>query len=532
MIRWSTPEQACALCSDRGFTPNSDEVLALTELLARIDRDAAAQVVAALVRAGETAAKNALLSLPTAGSAVRARLLDVIGRVAQRSSLPELYAALVSAAGDADAQSARRAVVLLGKLSEQRRLGDELERQLMDRFTSAEPALQRAIVESVGKAGSQHGLHWLQGVTATDAELERLRSRAVLMLQRQTRRSELASVRLDRPLPRGCRVALLCRKGLGRLLAEEVQAFARIVRSDAQQVEIEHTGDLATLLQARIAIEVALLIPLKPGNTLAERVVAALALPWVTPALRAWSEGTIRFRIAWSAGRHRRAATWQLAQSIARALPELHNDPNSASWELYIDDVHARLALVPRGFEDPRFSYRERDVPAASHPTLAAALARQAAARNDDVVWDPFVGSGLELIEIARLSAPRMLYGSDHDASALAAARVNLAAAAVSNVELRQGDARSLCPPGVSLIVSNPPMGRRVARDGALLALLDDFLGNAYSCLHRGGRVVWLSPSPQHTAERAQRLGFTVQRLEAVDLGGFDAELQLLNKPA
>jgi len=41
---------------------------------------------------------------------------------------------------------------------------------------------------------------------------------------------------------------------------------------------------------------------------------------------------------------------------------------------------------------------------------------------------------------------------------------------------------------------------------------------------------VWLSPAAEHTAKSAARLGFAVERLEAVDLGGFSAELQLLRR--
>jgi len=37
---------------------------------------------------------------------------------------------------------------------------------------------------------------------------------------------------------------------------------------------------------------------------------------------------------------------------------------------------HFELFLSPRGAADPRFTWRRADIPAASHPTIAAALAR------------------------------------------------------------------------------------------------------------------------------------------------------------
>jgi tRNA G10 N-methylase Trm11 len=184
--------------------------------------------------------------------------------------------------------------------------------------------------------------------------------------------------------------------------------------------------------------------------------------------------------------------------------------------------------LVPRAFDDPRFGYRRADVPAASHPTLAAALARAARVRPDDVVWDPFVGSGLELVERALLGPYARLIGTDLDSRALNAARANLAAASVARYELVQADALSHAPAGVTLILTNPPMGRRVARDGSLRELLGAFVGRAARLLAPGGRLVWLSPLPELTTRRARALGLSVEAVSSVDMGGFRAELQIL----
>jgi 23S rRNA G2445 N2-methylase RlmL len=180
--------------------------------------------------------------------------------------------------------------------------------------------------------------------------------------------------------------------------------------------------------------------------------------------------------------------------------------------------------------EDPRFSYRKRDVPAASHPTIAAALARVAGVQNDEVVWDPFVGSGLELIERALLGPYRRLIGSDLDSEALEAARENFASAGIRDAELVRANALEWTPEGVTLIVSNPPMGRRVARDGSIRNLLEQFTRHAYEVLRAGGRVVWLSPLPKLTASAAVRAGFEVARGPALDLGGFDAQIQIFRK--
>jgi 23S rRNA G2445 N2-methylase RlmL len=184
--------------------------------------------------------------------------------------------------------------------------------------------------------------------------------------------------------------------------------------------------------------------------------------------------------------------------------------------------------LTPQKLADPRFTYRLKDVPAASHPTIAAALVRASGMREDDVVWDPFVGSGSELIERARAGPYRALFGSDTDPRALDAARTNLEAARLGGVSLSEGDATTYAPPDVTRIITNPPMGRRVARDGSLAELLDRFTDHAARVLAKGGgTVTWLSPMGGRTAERAEARGFQVTTRQQVDLGGFQAELQV-----
>jgi predicted RNA methylase len=500
----------------------------LIPILAAVDRESAEAVVTALVRSGAAAAKISLQEWPAARAPLRARLVDVLGRLARQQDNAEIRDALIQAADDADLAAARKAIVMLGKLGPERRLPAALEARLIQRFPDAPSALQRAITEALGKAGSQGALVFLKQQRSADPEQTRLQARATLMLERERQRGAPSRIVLDTSLPHRLRIALNCRAGLSRLLSEEVASLAGKARRESDRVSFDYDGTLNTLLQSRIALDVALIRPLRPGQEFFDRVLQAIADDALQAALRAWTEGALRFRIHWANAGRGRGATWRLADRITQQFPQLLNDPVASCWECRIDERRHEVAWLPRAYDDPRFSYRSADVPAASHPTLAAALARQAAPRKDDVVWDPFVGSGLELIEIERLVKVRALLGTDTDSKALDAARKNLASAGISHAQLILGDARSQRLEPVTLIISNPPMGRRVARDGALLALLDDFLDNAKRNLAGNGRVVWLSPQGEHTARRAQSLGFTVQRLEAIDLGGFEAELQVL----
>jgi len=211
---------------------------------------------------------------------------------------------------------------------------------------------------------------------------------------------------------------------------------------------------------------------------------------------------------------------------LRRKLTALHSAivplPHRASVDVAALSL---LAGACRDAERLRFDYRARDVPGASHPTIAAALARIAGAQPDDVVWDPFAGSGVELIERARIGPWRELHGTDLDARAVGAARENAERAGVP-LNVRQADARTHRVHGLSVVITNPPMGRRVLRARGLSGVLCQVVRNVAAQLGPGGRMVWLSPFPEVTARAAIDAGLRAERLGQVDLGGFGAELQ------
>jgi tRNA G10 N-methylase Trm11 len=243
-------------------------------------------------------------------------------------------------------------------------------------------------------------------------------------------------------------------------------------------------------------------------------------------------------------GGHRSAEL--LRAAAAADDPELVNDPTASLWELVVESPARRGAerrtgmtsgrsveasLAPRALDDPRFAWRRGDVPAASHPTIAAALARLAGGRPDDVVWDPFVGSGAELVERALLGSTRELRGTDVDARAIEVARENLAAAGFT-ATLERADALTVEPHGVTLVITNPPMGRRASRTPGLADALDRFVAHAAVVLVPGGRLVWVAPWPARARAAAAKAGLVLDRALVVDMGGFDAEMQRWTKPS
>ncbi len=519
------PDRRAALAravADPGYTPGRHDLDGVVDLLA--DDDAADAAERALLRAGAPAGPAAVRRLPSAGPPLRARLVRALGRLAGAD--PQLAQVLRTCLDDPDPKARRNAIGALGKLGGPDVAADLLARAREERSL---PHL-RSLVEALGKCGDADALAWLGDLAPEDPELRRLAERARLMLARSLGRTETASeIDLAAAAPPR-RLVVLCRDGLEHPLAEELAerlAGARPAVLGPGRVGLELAGPLRPLLAARLWTELSFPLPPRPrGPELAADVVAALTGADARALLSALTRGPIRYRIDWARGGHRRALVWRLAADVAAAWPALVNDPHASTWEVVVDDARdpLRLELRPRGFVDDRFAYRTGDVPAASHPTIAAALARLAGARARDVVWDPFVGSGLELCERGRLGPFAALHGSDLDPRALDVADANLRGAGLT-AALTLADATTHAPPGVDVIITNPPMGRRVHR-GDVSALLTGFVAHAARVLPRGGRLAWISPLPRATDPAARDAGLALDRARTIDMGGFTGELQ------
>ncbi len=519
---------------DAGYTPPNRALDGLITALASCAQEHVKPLERALARAGQAALSSALAALPALSIHERPRVLGLLMRMAGESAGPELYPALIAALQEAAPQSRKLAARALGKLADAR-----AEPALLAALGGSPVVEQKSIVDALSSLGSAASLEALSRLPADDADLQRRMSRARLLIERRLGRGADSRVLLDRRLPRPWRVTLSCRTGLSEVLASELASSWTPRVCGPDRVEVEHAGTLGELLTARTALDVGLLIPLthvsrdKGEMGAAEIIADALTRPDTLAALASWSDGTPRFRVTWTDAGHRRALTWALARAVRERSTALVNDSERALWTLRAPaDARGDLCLVPHLDPDPRFAYRRADVPAASHPTIAAALARFAGAQADEVVWDPFVGSGLELIERARLGAVRELWGSDVDARALAAARLNLDAAELGFAQLVHAGALEFAPPQPSLIISNPPMGRRVARDGSLALLLEAFVRHAAQVLRPSGRLVWLSPLERRTERVARELGMHVLEGPSVDLGGFSARVQVLTRRA
>ena len=521
------PAAVLAWLGDPGFTPGAKHFAALFAALAQAEREDARKLERALGRGGQAAGRFAARQFECADSRSRARILGVLGRIATSHPEPEFASILLRSLEDDDERVRRVASGALAKLKV-----PDLEARLLARWDQASELERRSLADALGKSGGERAFALLAELKSADPELRRIAERARLMIERDSARALPSAIALDRPLGAPQSVLAHCRSGIAWVLVEEARTYGSATVVAPDRVRLTHRGTFGELLRLRTALDFGVEVPLSGASTdrLETRVLGALEQPDAERAVRAWTVGRARFRLAFSEGGHQRDKVWKVAAAITERLTWFHNDPHESTWEVTVDAARGMLELRPRRYEDPRFAYRAKDVPAASHPTLAAALARVAGVREDDIVWDPFVGSGLELIERARLGPYRELHGTDLDSLALAAARENAERANLTDVRLTQGDALRQRVVGVSLIISNPPMGRRVARDGNLGSLLDSFVKHAAASLGPNGRLVWLSPLPDRTAASARRAGFRVTRHDPVDMGGFLAELQRFDR--
>jgi hypothetical protein len=503
-----------------------------------LDDEHAEDAERAIARIGLPASNPLRKQFERAGGRLRARLVRTFGRLARLGPEGGL-SVLLGALTDADPKTRRNAAIALGHVPPP---ADGVEAALLRAWhEDPRPEMRRSIAASLGKVGGADALPQLrEAAGASDPELARIAARAAMMVERTHSRGPAPSATLDGAAsPRlPVEVRATSRAGLEDVMVAELRdvpavSGARVVGPGT--VAFRLAGPLNTLFAARTMITFAFPLPaatLAEGRSAADALAGIVASPLAQQILSTWTRGRPRYRIAWADGAHRRAATWEAARAIAQAAPDLVNDPRSSTWELSVSTPPGRVeaVLTPRAIDDPRFTWRLGDVPAASHPTVAAALAWVAGARPDDVVWDPFVGSGGELAERARLGPYAALIGSDLDPRALDVARRNLEAAG-ARATLEHADATVLAPEGVTLIITNPPMGRRASREAGLSSVLDRFVAHAASVLRPGGRMVWIAPWPDRARAAGVSAGLALDWSRTLDMGGFTGEIQRWLRP-
>jgi predicted RNA methylase len=422
--------------------------------------------------------------------------------------------------------------------------GPEEEAGLLSLLPTAASVRERQfLMRTLEKIGGQATLDLLEKGAGDLHRLTELKVKAGI-----ARRESPSAVRMDGVLTdfAGLRIHLRGRRGLEGIVRDEVEESPR-ARGKFRVAEV---GSGLVAMTPVAPFSLADIYALRCFGTAgfvlgaAARADEAESVETLAPVmasalsrriLQAFTRGTIRYRLNFMARGHQRSAVRLLAGRVYALCPEMLNDPRNVTWtmDIYEDASGRQVELRPNVTPDPRFYYRRQDVPAASHPPLAACMARLAGRVEHEIIWDPFCGSGLELIESALLGGVERIHGTDRSAAAIAIARGNLAAAKVdpASTELACCDFRNfatgagLGPNRVTLVITNPPMGRRVPI-ADLRGLMEDLFNAAATVLRPGGRLVLANPLRMETPHPALERRFR----QTVDFGGFDCRLELYRK--
>lgn len=465
-------------------------------------------------------------------------IIRAVGVVFSESGSPaqkdEARQWLQSLLQDPEEKVRRYAMVALPKIgaaaAEEGKLLSLLKKTSSDR----EKKFLAQTLEKIGGAAT------LEATTSGDlARFDRTAQKVEANLARQ---QSPTSIRFDATCPdiKDLLIHLRGRSGLETIIEQEVQSSAhrqkfRVTTCIRSIVAVQplQPFSLADIYDLRCFSEASLVLGTvkQRDNEVAtiEALAKVIASPSTHKLLAALTDGPIRYRLEFASLGHQRSGVRQLSNRVYALNPQLLNDSRNAPWEINIYHTPQGLSveLTPKLRPDPRFAYRRRDIPAASHPPLAACIAHLAEPEKGDTVWDPFCGSGLELIERAILGQVGHLFGTDRSDEAIAIAQQNLAAspAAATPHTFACCDFRDYAKVDalrhLSLIVTNPPMGRRVPVAN-LKHLIEDLFVAASETLQVGGRLVFANPLPTRPRDHTLKLEFR----QKVDLGGFHCHLE------
>ena len=263
---------------------------------------------------------------------------------------------------------------------------------------------------------------------------------------------------------------------------------------------------------------------------------ALVARVRVTPGTRAGRR--LKFRvIARMAGEHEfRRVDFQRA--VERGILERSDhtwrlEEEGADVELWATMIDSEFFLTVRLSDDAmrHREYKAAHRPASLRASSAAALAWLSEPRDDDVVLDPFCGAGTILIERAHLGRYAMLLGSDRDAAALAAARVNVGAR-YKPIQLENWDAGAL-PLGdasVNKIVTNLPWGLRYGSHGENRKLYPIWMREFARVLKNGGMMVMLTAEWRLMRELERTRKFAPSKIIRVSVLGKSAAIYVCRK--
>jgi tRNA (guanine6-N2)-methyltransferase len=247
----------------------------------------------------------------------------------------------------------------------------------------------------------------------------------------------------------------------------------------------------------------------------------------------------LRFRVvARQAGEHdyRRV---DLKRTVERAMEERGDhtwrlDEQDADVELWVTLLGAELMVAVR-LSDERMRHRDYKVahrPGSLRPAVAAAMAWLSEPRDDDIVLDPFCGTGTILIERAHLGRYAMLIGADRDPAAVRAALQNIGPR-YKPIEIHGDWDAGAMPIGdgsVNKIVTNLPWGIRHGSHSENRRRYGDWMAEMKRVLAADGKMVVLSAEWRLMRDAIERAGLVTEATMRVTILGVAASVYVCRK--
>ncbi|NJP06481.1 MAG: methyltransferase [Chloroflexaceae bacterium] len=499
----------------------------LAQLIAQLadaNNDVARKAGDALVAARSSVVPGLLAAVAPAAIPVRRRLMFLLGEIGRREAatahdmLPILSAHL----DDADWKVRRNAAIALGKLQHRPTLPALKQRLTIETDTQ----VRTSLILSLGQVAQPSDQDVLADVLLT-TEAEKIAAQKVadrLVAQSQA----IPAIDTESMLSPAIKSELWCRKGVAALVQQECAAHGmptQVIAPD--RIRLAQTLSFGQMLTIRTALFPVLVVELPNDPSSPALLGAQFAATHVASEMRRLTQSeAVSYRMTFDNAALSQQTRSQWIAEFASATHGLINRASGYSWEIMVRSTPKALVFAarPASVVDQRFAYRKSMLPAALHPTLAAAAVQLVPGHADDIVVDPFCGSGTLLAERAMYAPYKRLIGFDHHLDAIQAARINLEG--LPNVSLHKTSFKALAKrQNVSLIITNPPYGQRVANRKHARVLHNELDSLAAMVLRPGGTLIVFRPPNFPDPEQ-----LTVIERRRIDAGGLHVDLIVAQK--
>jgi len=317
--------------------------------------------------------------------------------------------------------------------------------------------------------------------------------------------------------------------GLGRLLIKELKYQGIVARKARPEMFRLRNYDLAVLpssqvkgnpKQSRIALNV-LAAPVFGRGALTDRQLDRLA-----DSFRQERADGFISTVAGAVFQRQDMLRW-ITKEVARRGIKAESKRRPA-W-LIVVDKHYWVGFPRANFHEQLGRQEASERHGALAPTIAAAMAFMTEFGRDEVICDPFMGTGTLLREALALAPDPYLIGCDVDRNAIVAARARMPKSA--RLQLIEGDNSSARYERlVTATLSNLPWGKQYATTDPLAVVYRRMLENTLSQASPRWRGCLLTSNQDALLDAIKGLSVNVEATCRIWVRGTEAHISLLRR--